>query len=138
MPLKSNEFSFKDLESFQRLRVIIIRAAAGAKIRNRSWRGHAPPNMEFFGGHAPQEKLLGGGQTQFSKISLYLVLRGRKIFGAFGAAKTLQLFIILPFLYIFEWYDAYKTRILAKLLKIKSFSPKIHHCAFDLWIQQLT
>ena len=65
-----------------------------------------------------QESILGGGQTRFSKISLYLVLKGRKKFlGAFGAAKTLQLFIILPFWYIFELYVAYNTRILAKLLK---------------------
>ena len=79
-----------------------FREGAGAKIRNRGW-GACPPIWDFLGGMPPQEKLLGGGQTRFSKISLYLVLKGRKKFlGAFGAAKTLQLFIILPFLYIFE------------------------------------
>ena len=85
----------------------------------------------------PQEKLLGG-QTRFSKISLYLVLKGRKNFrGAFGAAKTLQLFINYPLYTFLNDIMFIKTGILAKLLNTESFLQKIHHSEADLLLLHL-
>ena len=53
--------------------------------------GLAPPTWKFRRGMPPKKKYWGGGQTRFSKISLYLVIKELRNFrGAFGAAKTSQ------------------------------------------------
>ena len=51
----------------------------GAKIRIHGW-GACTPNMGFFWGMPPQQKLFGGGAKITEKIARYLVLKGQNFF----------------------------------------------------------